>query len=235
MVHVRRYDAVLMDIQMPDMDGYQATALIRADERHAALPIIAMTAHAVAGYRERCLNMDMNDYVTKPIDPDTLYAVLATWVEPDAARPQADEPDAQRAGGLAPAAPLNARPGIDMQAALERLGGHSALLTRLLSLFAHDFGATLQHIHHAIDCGDLARAAELVHKIRGAAGNISAPDLFETATALEDRLRAQESALPELLRAFAQAFEIVMHSAHNEIAKQSAGPPGTVEDSAHSR
>jgi DNA-binding NarL/FixJ family response regulator len=91
-----------MDIQMPDMDGYQATALIRADERHADLPIIAMTAHAVAGYRERCLEMDMNDYVTKPIDPDTLYAVLATWVTPDLARARA-EPLPPRGRLLAPA------------------------------------------------------------------------------------------------------------------------------------
>jgi hypothetical protein len=117
-----------MDIQMPDMDGYQATALIRADERHADLPIIAMTAHAVAGYRERCLEMDMNDYVTKPIDPDTLYAVLATWVTPDLARARA-EPLPPRGRLPAP----RARPGIDMHAALERLGGHDALLSQLLA------------------------------------------------------------------------------------------------------
>jgi HPt (histidine-containing phosphotransfer) domain-containing protein len=190
-----------------------------------------MTAHAVAGYRERCLGMDMNDYVTKPIDPDTLYAVLATWVEPDPGRVPADETDAPRAGATAPAAPPNPRPGIDMEAALERLGGHGALLTRLLGLFAHDFGATLQHIHDAIDHGDLARAAELVHKIRGAAGNISAPDLFAAATALEDRLREQETALPELLRAFAQAFELVMRSAHAELAKQSPAPPADTAQS----
>ncbi|SEN79406.1 Signal transduction histidine kinase [Duganella sp. CF517] len=234
MVHARKYDAVLMDIQMPDMDGYQATALIRADERHAALPIIAMTAHAVAGYRERCLAMDMNDYVTKPIDPDTLYAVLATWVEPDAGRAPLDEPEALRATGQAPAAPSSARPGIDMHAALERLGGHGALLTRLLSMFAHDFGATLQHIQDAIDTGDLAQAADLVHKIRGAAGNISAPDLFAAATALEQRLRERESALPQLLRDFAQAFEIVMHSAHEEIAKQMPAPPAPTENTGQS-
>ena len=231
MVHVRKYDAVLMDIQMPDMDGYQATALIRADERHTALPIIAMTAHAVAGYRERCLDMDMNDYVTKPIDPDTLYAVLATWVAPDSGRAQVDQPEAPRPGEPAPATPPEARPGIDMEAALERLGGHSALLTRLLSLFANDFAATLQHIHDAIDAGDRAHAAELVHKIRGAAGNISAPDLFDTATALEERLRAEQTALPHLLGDFARAFDIVMRSAHDELTKQSSAPPAARKNS----
>ena len=242
MVDQRRYDAVLMDIQMPDMDGYQATALIRADERHAALPIIAMTAHAVAGYRERCLNMGMNDYVTKPIDPDTLYAVLATWVAPDAGRAGAVEPEPPR-GSAAPAAPApspasaaphahSAHPGIDMEAALARLGGHSAVLTRLLGLFTKDFGATLQHIQEAIDGGDVARAAELVHKIRGAAGNLSAPDLYDAATLLEEHLRAQESALPALVREFAQAFEVVMRSAHGEIAKQSSAASDAVANTA---
>ncbi|MYM22044.1 response regulator [Duganella sp. FT135W] len=208
------YDAVLMDIQMPDMDGYQATAMIRADERHASLPIIAMTAHAVAGYRERCLEMDMNDYVTKPIDPDTLYAVLATWVTPDLSRAAA-EPDPMPVlrRSETPSAP---RPGIDVHAALERLGGHDALLSQLLSLFAHDFESSLQQIQDAIHSGEMLRAADLVHRIRGAAGNLSANELFKTSTALEDRLREEPAALPDLVRAFSLAFEVVMHSARRE-------------------
>nr|WP_315249168.1 response regulator [uncultured Duganella sp.] len=227
MIDAGSYDAVLMDIQMPDMDGYQATALIRKNERHAALPIIAMTAHAVAGYRERCLDMDMNDYVTKPIDPDTLYAVLATWVQPDPGRAAAaDAVEAANAANLAnpanaratvkPGTPPKPRSGIDMQAAMERLGGHDALLSQLLALFAHDFDATRQQIHDAIHAGDLLRAAELVHKIRGAAGNISANELFKTAGALEDRLRAEPQALADLLRAFVHEFDIVMDGARNE-------------------
>ncbi|WP_229259799.1 hybrid sensor histidine kinase/response regulator [Duganella aquatilis] len=220
MVNAATYDAVLMDIQMPDMDGYQATALIRRDERHAALPIIAMTAHAVAGYRERCLNMDMNDYVTKPIAPDTLYAVLATWVKPDMEREAAaDAADAEKAARTVTTTPAAVAPraGIDMQAALDRLGGHGALLSQLLGLFAHDFEPTLQQIHDAIHAGDLARAADLVHRIRGAAGNLSANDLFRTATALEDRLRAEPQALADLLRAFVHDFNIVMASARTAV------------------
>jgi signal transduction histidine kinase/CheY-like chemotaxis protein/ligand-binding sensor domain-containing protein/HPt (histidine-containing phosphotransfer) domain-containing protein len=214
------YDAVLMDIQMPDMDGYQATALIRSDERHAALPIIAMTAHAVAGYRERCLDMDMNDYVTKPIDPDTLYAVLATWVKPDSARAAAAaaELEAPRPAAV----PIAPRPGIDVDAALERLGGHGALLSRLLSLFAQDFGPSLGQIQDAIRAGEFIQAADLVHKVRGAAGNISATELFKTATALEDRLREQQTSLADLLSAFVESFDIVMASARIELRTQEA-------------
>ena len=210
------YDAVLMDIQMPDMDGYQATALIRADERHAALPIIAMTAHAVAGYRERCLDMGMNDYVTKPIDPDTLYAVLATWVKPDLGRASAAAAAMDAAPPRPATTPFAARPGVDVDAALERLGGHGVLLSRLLDLFAHDFEPALQQIQEAIHAGEFIRAADLVHKIRGAAGNLSATELFQAATALEHRLREQQTSLADLLAAFVTSFDIVMTSARNE-------------------
>ncbi len=227
LVNANHYDAVLMDIQMPDMDGYQATALIRADSRHAGLPIIAMTAHAIAGYRERCLDMDMNDYVTKPIDPDTLYAVLATWVKPDLSRaapetgPGATAPTAQPFQRLA-AGQAQARPGINVAEALERLGGHDALLSRLLGLFAHDFEASLQQIQDAIDSGELLRAAELVHRIRGAAGNLSANELFKTSTVLEDRLRAEALSMAELLHSFVGAFEVVMASARDENTQREA-------------
>ncbi|WP_432377976.1 response regulator [Duganella sp. P38] len=222
MVEARAYDAVLMDIQMPDLDGYQATALIRKDQRHAGLPIIAMTAHAVTGYRERCLDKGMNDYVTKPIDPDTLYAVLATWVQADPARgAAADALEAQAAASRGASADQPApapRAGIDMQAAMARLGGHDALLSKLLGLFAHDFDPSLQQIQDAIHTGELARAADLVHKIRGAAGNMSASALCEAAAALEERLRAEPQALAGLLRSFAQEFGIVMEAARAESA-----------------
>ncbi|KQQ32453.1 histidine kinase [Duganella sp. Leaf126] len=259
MVNERKYDAVLMDIQMPDMDGYQATALIRADERHAALPIIAMTAHAVAGYRERCLNMDMNDYVTKPINPDTLYTVLAAWVAPDQTTPvireraglparqqesvladlsaladtdtgadsahRADSADRSlaaqfavapatmasaakpatsaepaQAGSALPAAPDI--PGIDTAAALARLGGNLPLLKRLLTMFASDFGQSPQLIAQAIEEERWLAAADMVHKVKGAAANLSATELQEAATALEDRLRTEHQDPQALLAAF---------------------------------
>ncbi|CAN7560797.1 response regulator [Duganella sp. LjRoot269] len=219
------YDAVLMDIQMPDMDGYQATALIREDEAHARLPIIAMTAHAVAGYRERCLAMGMNDYVTKPIDPDTLYAVLATWVEPHAERAP-PEPQLQPPPEAAEPA---RRAGIDVDAALARLGGNDMLLSRLLIQFAHDAGTGLQQIQHAIHSGDFAAAADLVHKIRGAAGNISATELFEASRTLETCLREQPSAHPDLLAAFMQAFDVVMESARIDLAEQESAAAELVQ------
>ncbi|MDR7048761.1 signal transduction histidine kinase/ligand-binding sensor domain-containing protein/DNA-binding response OmpR family regulator/HPt (histidine-containing phosphotransfer) domain-containing protein [Duganella sp. 3397] len=231
MINQRKYDAVLMDIQMPDMDGYQATALIRADERHASLPIIAMTAHAVAGYRERCLNMDMNDYVTKPINPETLYTVLAAWVAPDQSSVAEMALTAQflpaPPAGTAAIAAITATttataaaataaaaeiilPGIDVPAAMERLGGNATLLKRLLAMFAKDFEQAPRMIEEAIAAGRWFDAADLVHKVRGAAGNLSATELHETATALEDRLRAQHEDLQGLLDAFNHALNILL-------------------------
>ena len=217
MVDQREYDAVLMDIQMPDMDGYHATARIREQPQHARLPVIAMTAHAVAGYRDSCLAMGMNDYVTKPIDPDTLYGVLANWVQGKQERAHALAqltalaPGHGTPGGETAAAPVA---GIDMAAALGRLGGNSALLTRLLRMFANDFAASLPQIREAIAAGDLDRASRLVHKIKGAAGNLSALALYEAASRLEAHLHGDAHALPDgLLDDFAAAFAVVLDGA----------------------
>jgi len=229
MIAAGAYDAVLMDIQMPEMDGYQATQRIRAQERHAGLAVIAMTAHAMSGYRERCLAMGMNDYVTKPIEPATLFATLAKWVPARAAgaadanaeanhvviTQQTILPSAQAAPPPQPLA------GIDMKAAMARLGGNRALLARLLRLFADDFGDSLTNIRAAIENDDLDAAAVLVHKLKGAAGNLAANDLHLMAGEMEYHLMAHKrSALPQLMPAFALAFELVLESARGEPADQ---------------
>ena len=228
MCGLSNYDAVLMDIQMPDMDGYQTTARLRSSGRHNELPIIAMTAHAVSGYRERCLSMGMDDFVTKPIEPEVLYGVLAQWVR---SAPLVVDSDTTIApGDVARRAVLAACPGIDLDAALQRLGGHTALLLRCLGLFVQDFGASLQHIHDAIDSGDYGKAAQLVHKIKGAAANISATDLYRTASALEDRLRVETPDLPQLLDEFTRAFDVVMVSARETLADDEATSPAKTSD-----
>jgi hypothetical protein len=118
------------------MDGYEAAARIRSKPQHAQLPLIAMTAHAVAGFRESSLGMGMNDYVTKPIDPERLFAVLAGQISRAAGPFRAARPgrhcSTRRPGGAA-------LPGIDMPEVLARLGGNRQLLTALLDRFLLDF------------------------------------------------------------------------------------------------
>jgi signal transduction histidine kinase/CheY-like chemotaxis protein/ligand-binding sensor domain-containing protein len=204
MVELGNYDAVLMDIQMPEMDGYEATARIRTGPQHARLPVIAMTAHAVAGFRENSLAMGMNDYVTKPIDPERLFALLASWIQMDPGRVAAVPP------AVAAEEPL-AVPGIDIAAALARLGGNTQLLAILLERFVEEFEPSPQRLLAAIESGAFEQAALLVHKVRGAAGNLSMAELHRTAGDLEHLLMApRRGKLEDELAAFGAALEMVI-------------------------
>ena len=199
------YDAVLMDIQMPEMDGYEATARIRAKPQHGRLPVIAMTAHAVAGFRENSLAMGMNDYVTKPIEPERMFAVLASWIRLDPERIAGAIPAA-----VAADAPLVV-PGIDMESALARLGGNQQLLANLLDKFVEEFKPSPERLLAAIDQGAFEAAALLVHKVRGAAGNLSMSELHRTASELEQLLLSPRlGKLEDALAAFGAALEMVI-------------------------
>jgi signal transduction histidine kinase/CheY-like chemotaxis protein/ligand-binding sensor domain-containing protein len=211
MVDQASYDAVLMDIQMPGMDGYEATARIRAMAQHARLPVIAMTAHAVAGIRESSLAMGMNDYVTKPIDPERLFTVMAAWIPRDPSRATAI-PAVATTALVTDAAPFV--PGVDMAAVLDRLGGNRKLLRVLLDRFVADFESSPQRLLAAIEGKAFEQAAALVHKVRGAAGNLSMPELHRAAGDLEQLLLSTPSAnMDEPLAAFGAALETVIDGA----------------------
>jgi len=205
MVDQGRYDAVLMDIQMPGMDGYEATASIRARPEHAQLPLIAMTAHAVAGFRESSLGMGMTDYVTKPIEPERLFTVLAAQIRRGAEHAPAPAPMVVSAPAMA---------GVDSAAALSRLGGNRKLLAVLLDRFARDFEATPEQLRAALAHGAYEQAALLVHKVRGAAGNLSMPALHHSAGELEQLLLSPQrehhhAALAEFIATLEQVMEAV--------------------------
>jgi PAS domain S-box-containing protein len=204
------YDAVLMDIQMPELDGLQATAELRREGRFADLPIIAMTAHAMSGDRERSLAAGMNDHVVKPIDPDALFAVLLRHVRPGVRNAAATPPSAQevtvRSAAVMP--PAGELPGIDRVAGLRRVAGNEALYRKLLLDFRRDYATSLERIRAAIVENRLTDAERQVHTLKGVAGNIGAMDLHRTSQELDSALRLGDSGkagviLPEVEQALA--------------------------------
>ena len=216
----RSYDAVLMDMQMPIMDGLEATRTIRRDARFTELPIIALTANAMVGDRERCIEAGMNDYISKPIDRGKLFEVLRKWL----AFGSSPEVVMVAASGLQPpeelsvSEPVTTVPtqvvvepnglvlaGIDVQAFIERTEGDENLLYMLLNEFASEFDGALAEIRAAIAARDAELAHRFAHKLRGAAGNLSATQLERAAWTLEEnfkagRLEGQEESVEVLER-----------------------------------
>ncbi|MFZ4289022.1 PAS domain S-box protein [Variovorax sp. HJSM1_2] len=189
----KTYDAVLMDLQMPVMDGMAATRLIRADQRHDAIPIIAMTAHAMVEERERCLAAGMVDHITKPIDPPAMFQTLARWVRarPENAAPaQASPAPAQAVADAPPELSLPDMPGLDATLGLQRVAGNRKLYLQLLRQFAERQADAGERIAAALAAGDLTTAERTAHTVRGVAGNIGLVALQQAAADLEQALHS---------------------------------------------
>jgi PAS domain S-box-containing protein len=192
-VRIRDYDAVLMDVQMPVMSGYEATRLIRGDPLTSNVPIIAMTAHVIQEAHEECLSAGMNDYITKPIDRNVLLSVLTRWVKPKLPRRENESETTcgkTRDNALEPALP-DILPGIDISSALKRLGGNTKLLVRLLKMFSHDYAGTTEEIKAALNSNNMEKALRLAHTVKGVAGNLSAEELRKAASELEKSIMQQ--------------------------------------------
>jgi two-component system sensor histidine kinase/response regulator len=188
---------VLMDVQMPEMDGYQATAKIRSDPRFEKLPVIAMTAHATVEERQRCLDAGMNDHVAKPIDPSALYATLARYVRKGVARPaQAASNEHPTKGTRGVSAPkLGAMDGLDTADGLRRVGGNTKLFHSLLKQFIEGQSEAADRIAESLRAGERKVAERLAHTVKGVAGNIGAKAVQAAAAELEKALRSNGGTL----------------------------------------
>jgi two-component system sensor histidine kinase/response regulator len=214
------YDAVLMDVQMPVMDGYTATRKIREWEtevrrqktedrkegsalspQSSELPIIAMTAHAMAGDEEKSMSAGMNGHVTKPIDPDQLFAALQKWIPP------ADQRDSTRQAKVSTVKKFAAEqkpglhaeqklpdslPGFDLAEGLRRLRGNHRLFRKLLLDFGVKYSKAAAGIRQALDAGDLKQAHSLIHNLKGLAGNLAATELQASAVELEKLVKGDQ-------------------------------------------
>ncbi len=186
------YDLVLMDIQMHEMDGYTATRAIRALPGCADVPVVAMTAHAMAGDREKSLAAGMNDHVVKPIDPDLLLRTLVKWID----QRRLEGRTAPQAAAV-PAAPVPAATtalplvrGIDWNRALANAGGQQQRLRRRIASFLREYVQAPQAMRDALAHGDYAPLQSLSHNLKSGAAYIGAMPLATLAGSLEQELRA---------------------------------------------
>ncbi|MBI2355262.1 MAG: response regulator [Deltaproteobacteria bacterium] len=219
-----RYDLIFMDCQMPEMDGFTATRRIRTQEaaeqgprRH--VPIIALTANAIAGDRERCLAAGMDDYLSKPFTIDQLRAVLKLWLPGK----EADAAVSAQVEAATPAGPLpdkassdNGAEIFDRQGLLKRLGGNEAYMGKLIALFIGSTGGHLAALGEAVELGECAAIRLQAHTIKGAAANIGAGVLQVISDAMEVAAKSGElGEMPRLHASLERAFAAFREVAGN--------------------
>jgi len=201
MLEEQEYDLLLMDMQMPVMDGIAATKEIRKEPRYANLPIIAMTANAMNRDMEKCLAAGMNDYVTKPIDPDALFNTLLRWL-----------PGKEVQQGLTN--PLAIIPELNLQLGLKRMLNKRATYEKMLHRFVENQGNTIEIIGDQLEQGDYLAATRTAHTLKGSAGTIGAIELSNYAAQLEEQIEQRD---------FGKEFVVVLTKAEEMLTSLSVG------------
>jgi CheY-like chemotaxis protein len=207
------YQLVFMDIQMPKMDGYQATRIIREDLQKTQLPIVAMTAHAMKNEVDKCLNSGMNDHLSKPIDPAKLFATLLKWIPAIAlpAEPNANQPiiDYAVLAGLSSV--------IAVEKGLFYVNYNQALYYQLLENFYREQSLLLKNLQ--MPTPDFATLRDKVHALKGLAGSLGMETLFNQAALLEQALTESQQNLSSILTEFSQQLAKVLDTLAQWIAE----------------
>lgn len=183
-VKLQAYDLVFMDIQMPFLDGFEVTRRIRKDIGKKELPIIAMTANASNEDRENCIQSGMDDFVSKPIAPASLFKVLSTWLN------TTNDVTADAASALAALKPqVQEELPFDRTKALQMMGGKEALLEKMLYMFKDRFSNSVAELQSLLDAADYDTAQRLAHTLKGVSANIAADIVKVCADRIETRLK----------------------------------------------
>ncbi len=233
-VQERSYDLVLMDMQMPVMDGLTATAEIRKLEGLRELPIVAMTANAMAGDRVRCMDAGMNDHIAKPITPQILLSKLLEWI-----------PARQGSALPPPVGPVSRPPspsahvldgiaGLDVALGLRQMAGRDALYLSVLAKFAAKQGDVPPRIAAAVAAGDWTLAEREVHTLKGVAATIGATRLRATAEQLERAIRTRQPSteMAALQTALADALPPLLAAIAKQLPPKIAAPPVPLDPTA---
>ncbi|MBF0396746.1 MAG: response regulator [Desulfobacterales bacterium] len=209
------FNAVLMDIQMPEIDGFETTKLIRKISKFVDLPIIAMTAHALSEEKEKCFDSGMNDYVSKPIDPDKLFSTLAKWIKISKKESESEIKIVNKQEIIKNNNNLAKNlPGIDIEQGLKRMLGNRKLFKDLLIDFANEYKNLYDELKEAKINGDINKIYRTSHNLKGVAGNLSANLLSSAAYKLElgaknNNLNELDGLIDEFNQALNQVFESI--------------------------
>ena len=211
------FDLIFMDIQMPEMDGLEATQKIR-EKGYTEVPIIAMTAHAMTGDREKSLGAGMNDHVTKPLDPNKVYETLVQWI-PEKEQSDSQEPEAEDSDNTSENEDLalpDEIPGISIENGLERLNGNINFYLKMLEKFQSAYTPSdIDTLKIWLRNHEMSEAARWVHTIKGVSGNIGALDLQKQSLALESSINGKDHQLKDNLESFSKSFFSLL----NELSK----------------
>jgi PAS domain S-box-containing protein len=235
MVRENDYDIVLMDMQMPVMDGIEATQVIRSDAGFQDLPIVAMTANAMAADREKCLKAGMNDHLGKPIDPEQLFGALSHWIKrPDGEKVLTEDQTLTKTPTATHEAVVDDAPleieGVDTKSALKRIGGNRKRYETLLRQFAQQQANVVEAIRDALSSEDRATAERTAHSLKGAAGTLGAMAVSEAAAKVEAAIRTGQSfdlALTSLSGDLARAVEAIQAALPEERSANADGAAST--------
>ena len=224
------WSMVFMDIQMPEMDGHQATQAIRADRRFDGLPVVAMTAHAMQEERDRCRDEGMCDHLTKPMNSNDLYQCVRRWTGGHVQAIRGSEVEALPVAPSQPPAERLQIDGVDVEAGLAHVGGNDRLYRSLLQRFVDSSGEMLLQMDLAIDSGDRQTGLRMAHTLRGLAATLGSSSVAAASGAVEAAFR-QGSRVDErraLVATLARALEALLHSIRCALARSPCVNPGRI-------